>query len=128
MRHDLRRAERLPLAGMAELIAGDTRLAGDILDISPRGIGLAVHRVDIDHLTPHRTWLCRVVAADLAAPLEFLVRAVRRKQRGFGIEVGCEITVIDVKPLGLLHAFRALYKAREATVHASPTLYRRPSA
>ncbi|MBI2308015.1 MAG: PilZ domain-containing protein [Rhodocyclales bacterium] len=114
MRHDLRRAERLPLAGMAELIAGDRRLAGNIIDISPKGIAVAVHRDDIARLTPRQTWMCRVVAADLPAPVQFLVRAVRRKERGFGVEVGCEITVIDVKPLGLINAFRALYKARAA--------------
>lgn len=120
MRHDLRKAERLPLAGMAELIAGELRLAGNIIDISPKGIGLAVHRDDVQHLTPRQTWLCRVVAADLPAPVEFLVRAVRRKERGFGVEVGCAITVIDVKPLGLINAFRALYKARAASFRSTP--------
>ena len=118
MRHNLRTAERLPLEGIAELIAGEVRLAGSIIDISPKGIAVAVHRDDVAHLTPRQTWLCRVVAADLPAPVQFLVRAVRRKERGFGVEVGCEITVIDVKPLGLINAFRALYKARAARFRA----------
>lgn len=118
MRHDLRISERLPLAGMAELIAGDSRLAGEIVDISPKGIAFTVHRHDLERIGLGRTWLCRVVSGDLPAPVEFLVKAVRRKQRGFGVEVGCSITVIDVKPLGLINAFRALYKARAAALQA----------
>ncbi|HEX5804570.1 MAG TPA: PilZ domain-containing protein [Azospira sp.] len=118
MRHDLRKTERLPLAGMAALIAGDVQLAGQIVDISPKGIALTVHKDDLPRLDLARTWLCRVVSTDLPAPVEFLVRAVRRKQRGFGVEIGCAITVIDVKPLGLINAFRALYKARAAALQA----------
>jgi len=112
MLHNYRRSKRFPITGKATLTAGSKAITGRIVDISALGVALAVDDADETTLSGRKTWLCRIESDDLPAPVDFLVRVVRKNVWRHGLGLGCEITEIDNQPLVVLKAYRALALSR----------------
>ena len=113
MLHDLRRSKRYALAGTATLYSGGQTITGLVVDISAGGVALQVEPENCPIVPSFRkTWLCRIDSPDLPAPLEFLVKVVRRANWREGSGIGCTITAINERDALVLKAYRALAIAR----------------
>lgn len=113
MLHDYRRENRYPLTGRAELTAGEEKLCCDVVDVSMGGLSIAVLPEQEELLHGHRSWNCHLDSPDLPAPIDCVVRVVRKRLLGDGVGLGCEIAAIDENDKVLLNAYRSLAIARE---------------
>lgn len=123
MLHNLRRESRYPMAGEVTLLAGDAAITGEVVDISLHGIAVRLEAADEVAFNAYRIWRCHIESPDLPAPVDCMVRVIRRRVWHGGLGVGCEITEIDARPLVLLKAYRTLAGAR-----ATPLVWRKKLA
>lgn len=118
MIHELRRTERSPLRTRVRLLGGDACIDGELIDISTGGIALLIAPELDASIGFRKTWLCRIDSADLPDATEFLVKVLRKRMRGYRLELACEIAAIDDRALAFIKAYRTLAKARARSLMA----------
>lgn len=118
MIRDLRRTERSPLRAKVQLLGGNARIDGELIDISTGGVALAVSPEVDRSIGLRKTWLCRIDSADLPDATAFLVKVLRKRKSGARLELACQVAAINDQALAFIKAYRALAKARAKALQA----------
>ena len=113
LRNNQRAADRYRAKGSVVLKNGDKILQGNIYDLSMNGLSMMVEFMPSFKISSATHWLCHINSKDLPCPVEFIARVVRQRKWNNGAELGCQIVLIDHKPLRALSAFRTLSKLRK---------------
>lgn len=109
-----RRSERYRTIGKATLTAVGRHLTGSIYDLSMQGVGILLDHATTQLISQRMTWICRVEAPDMPAPVDLLIRVTRQRNWRGGSELGCQIVAVNERSARLLRAFSAYARTRKA--------------